>query len=217
MKQKSIFIATAVILAILFAVGIQIYRGQQAERTASAQNQDALLRFGSPTIGNAGAPVHIVEFLDPACETCSAFYPLVKELMAAHPEKIRLTVRYAPFHQGSDQVVKALEAARKQGKYWQALEALLSSQSGWTQHHTARVDLIWPYLERVGIDVARLKNDMTAPGIAQLIEQDLADAKTLNVTQTPEYFVNGKPLPSFGYEQLQQLVEEALAKADKGN
>jgi protein-disulfide isomerase len=215
MKQKSIFIATAVILAILFAVGIQIYRGQQAERAASAQNQDALLRFGSPTIGNAEAPVHIVEFLDPACETCSAFYPFVKELMAAHPEKIRLTVRYAPFHQGSDQVVKALEAARKQGKYWQALEALLSNQSGWTQHHTARVDLIWPYLEGVGIDVARLKNDMIAPGIAQLIEQDLADAKTLNVTKTPEYFVNGKPLPSFGYEQLQQLVEEALAKAGK--
>jgi protein-disulfide isomerase len=215
MKQKNIFIATAVILAILFAVGIQIYRGQQAERAASAQNQDALLRFGSPTIGNAEAPVHIVEFLDPACETCSAFYPFVKELMAAHPEKIRLTVRYAPFHQGSDQVVKALEAARKQGKYWQALEALLSSQSGWTQHHTARVDLIWPYLEGVGIDVARLKNDMNAPGIAQLIEQDLADAKTLNVTKTPEYFVNGKPLPSFGYEQLQQLVEEALAKAGK--
>jgi protein-disulfide isomerase len=215
MKQKSIFIATAVILAILFAVGIQIYRGQQAERSASAQNQDALLRFGSPTIGNADAPVHIVEFLDPACETCSAFYPFVKELMAAHPEKIRLTVRYAPFHQGSDQVVKALEAARKQGKYWQALEALLSSQSGWTQHHTARVDLIWPYLEGVGIDVARLKNDMNAPGIAQLIEQDRADAKTLNVTKTPEYFVNGKPLPSFGYEQLQQLVEEALAKAGK--
>ena len=215
MKQKSIFIATAVILAILFAVGIQIYRGQQAERAASAQNQDALLRFGSPTVGNADAPVHIVEFLDPACETCSAFYPFVKELMAAHPEKIRLTVRYAPFHQGSDQVVKALEAARKQGKYWQALEALLSSQSGWTQHHTARVDLIWPYLEGVGIDVARLKNDMNAAGIAQLIEQDLADAKTLNVTQTPEYFVNGKPLPSFGYEQLQQLVEEALAKAGK--
>lgn len=215
MKQKSIFIATAVILAILFAVGIQIYRGQQAERAASAQNQDALMRFASPTIGNAEAPVHIVEFLDPACETCSAFYPFVKELMAAHPEKIRLTVRYAPFHQGSDQVVKALEAARKQGKYWQALEALLSSQSGWTQHHTARVDLIWPYLEGVGIDVARLKNDMNAAGIAQLIEQDLADAKTLNVTKTPEYFVNGKPLPSFGYEQLQQLVEEALAKAEK--
>ncbi|NMG42229.1 thioredoxin domain-containing protein [Aromatoleum toluvorans] len=33
----------------------------------------------SPTLGKADAPVVIVEFLDPACETCRAFYPRVKE------------------------------------------------------------------------------------------------------------------------------------------
>lgn len=217
MKQKSIFIATAIILAILFFAAIQIYNGQQAERAeqATAQNQEALVRFGSPTIGNADAPVHIVEFLDPACETCSAFYPFVKKMMAAQPGKIRLSIRYAPFHQGSDQVVKLLEAARKQDKYWQTLEALLSSQSGWTQHHTARIDLVWPHLEGTGLDLDRLKNDMSAPEIVRLIEQDLSDAKTLGVTKTPEFFVNGRPLPSFGFEQLQKLVDDAL-KADKG-
>jgi hypothetical protein len=30
--------------------------------------------------------------------------------MAASPDEIRLTVRYAPFHRGSDEVVKVLEA-----------------------------------------------------------------------------------------------------------
>jgi protein-disulfide isomerase len=35
----------------------------------------------------------------------------------------------------------------------------------------------------------------------------------MNVTMTPEYFVNGKPMPSFGYEQLKQLVDEALAQS----
>lgn len=218
MKQKSIFIVTAIILAILFFAAIQIYQGQQAERAvqATAQNQQALVRFGSPTIGNPDAPVHIVEFLDPACETCSAFYPFVKKLMAAHPGKIRLSIRYAPFHQGSDQVVKLLEAARKQDKYWQTLEVLFSSQSGWTQHHVARIDLVWPYLEGIGLDLERLKSDMGAPEIARLIEQDIADTKTLGVTKTPEFFVNGRPLPSFGYEPLQKLVEDALARADKG-
>jgi hypothetical protein len=32
---------------------------------------------------------------------------------------------------------------------------------------------------------------------------------------TPEYFVNGKPMPSFGWEQLQALVNEALANASR--
>jgi protein-disulfide isomerase len=40
--------------------------------------------------------------------------------------------------------------------------------------------------------------------------QDLADAQALKVLKTPEYFVNGKPLPSFGLEQLQALVADAL-------
>jgi transposase len=52
-----------------------------------------------------------------------------------------------------------------------------------------------------------------SPEVARLIEQDLPDAKALNVTMTPEYFVNGKGLPSFGYEQLKDLVADALANA----
>jgi protein-disulfide isomerase len=58
-----------------------------------------------------------------------------------------------------------------------------------------------------------MKTDMNAPDVAQRIEQELKDAKTLKVTQTPEYFVNGRPLPSFGLEQLQTLVREEVQTA----
>jgi protein-disulfide isomerase len=215
MKQKTIFLAAIVLFAALFAGAVQMYRSQQAQQAAqrAAQNMQLLARMHAPSLGPVGARVHIVEFLDPACETCAAFYPLVKQMMAANPADIRLTVRYAPFHQGSDQVVMALEASRKQGKYWQALETLLASQGAWVQNHRARPDLIWVPLARVGLDVERLRADMQAPEIARIVAQDLADAKTLNVTKTPEYFVNGRPLPSFGFEQLRDLVQEQLLSA----
>ncbi len=219
MKQKTIFITAAALLVLAFIASMLFYNSRQsAQATAhAAQNQEALSRFHAPTIGSADAPVHIVEFLDPACETCSAFYPMVKELMAAHPGKIRLSVRYAPFHQGSDQVVKILEAARKQGKYWETLEALLASQSYWVKHHAAQVDAVWNLLDGLGMSLGlnkeQIRNDMNAPEIARLIAQDIADTKTLNVTKTPEFFVNGKPLPSFGYNQLKTLVEDELAGA----
>lgn len=217
MKQKTIFIVAIVLFAALFAGAVQMYRSQQAQQAAqrAAQTNETLVRLHSPSLGNAGARVHIVEFLDPACETCAAFYPLVKKMMAANPADIRLSVRYAPFHQGSDQVVMALEASRKQGKYWEALEALLASQGAWVQNHRARPDLIWPQLARVGLDTERLKSDMQAPEIARAIAQDVADAKTLKVTKTPEYFVNGRPLPSFGYEQLRDLVQEELLSTSR--
>jgi protein-disulfide isomerase len=217
MKQKTIFITALVLLAIVFAGGVQFYRSQKADEAAqiASKNKESLVRSYAPTIGKADGAVHIIEFFDPACGTCAAFYPLVKNLMAAHPDDIRLTVRYAPFHQGSDEVVKMLEASRKQGKFWQALEALLASQPEWVQNHQAHADLAWPYLARVGLDTESLKRDMQSPDIAQIISQDLEDAKTLNVTQTPEYFVNGRPLPSFGFEQLRTLVEEELAATSK--
>ncbi len=215
MKHKNIFIASAVLLVLAFVIGAFVYKNQKNEQETQsvAQNREALVRFHSPTFGNADAPVHIVEFLDPACETCRDFYPFVKDLMAANPGKIRLSVRYAPFHSGSDQVVKVLEAARKQGKFEQALEALFASQAAWTQHHTAQVDLVWKQLDGLGLDMERLKADMNLPEIARAVAQDLADAKTLNVTQTPEFFVNGKPMPSFGYDELKNLVADALATA----
>ena len=35
----------------------------------------------------------------------------------------------------SDAVVAMLDAARMQGKYWEALEALLRAQERWVQNH----------------------------------------------------------------------------------
>ncbi len=216
MKQKNILIAAAALLLLALLLGAWIYRSQKAEQTAqiAAQNQIALLRAHSPTFGNADAPVQIVEFFDPACGTCRDFYPFVKELMAAHPGKIGLSVRYAPFHPGSDQVVKVLEAARQQGQFRQALEALFASQADWVVNHRAQLDLIWAPLGGLGLDLERLKVDMNSPDIAQRVRQDLADANTLGVAMTPEFFVNGQPLPKFGYEDLKMLVENALAHAN---
>lgn len=215
MKQKNIFMAAVVLLIAAFIAGAFFYKNQKAEQAAqlAAQNQVALVRPDAPSFGNPDAPVHIVEFFDPACGTCREFYPLVKAMMDANPGKIRMSMRYAPFHPGSDTVVKALEAARKQGQFKQALEALFVAQNGWVLNHRAQADRIWPYLEPLGLDMVRLKNDMNSSEIAAMITRDLADAKTMNVTMTPEFFVNGKPLPSFGFDQLKNLVDEALAKA----
>lgn len=214
MKQKTLFVVTSVVLLVAFAVGVLLYTTAQerdAARLAEA-NRASLLRMHAPTLGPAEAPVTIVEFIDPACETCAAFYPRVKQLLAAHPDRIRLVLRWAPFHPGSDKVVAAIEAARRQGKLWPALEALLASQHEWTPNHRPDVGRALARLQTLGLDMERLGFDMTAPEIAAAIAQDVADAQTLNVTKTPEFFVNGRPLPRFGWDELQTLVEEALAR-----
>lgn len=213
MKQKLLFAIAAIILLLGFFMASKLYTDAKQDETVqhTALNQANLLRMHSPTYGPADAKVLIVEFFDPACETCRNFYPFVHELMAAHPGQVRLAMRYTPFHNGSEGVVRILEAARKQGKYWEALEALYTAQDDWVQHHSVVQDRVWPHLNGLGLDLERLKKDMDAPEIAAVITQDLEDAKTLKVEKTPEFFVNGLPMPSFGREPLRMLVEEAVA------
>ena len=51
---------------------------------------------------------------------------------------------------------------------------------------------------------------MNDPEVEKIVKQDLADAETLNVRKTPGFFVNGKPLTTFGYKQLQDLVDSEI-------
>lgn len=212
--RLSLFIAAAVTLLIAFVVGTLVYRSETAKSAelAVTTNRPALARDHAPTLGRADAKVHIVEFLDPACETCRAFYPFVKSLLAGNPDRIRLSVRHVALHAGSDVVVKILEAAKKQGKYWQTLEALLASQSIWVVNHTVQSELVMARLDGLGLNLEQLRHDMNDPEIARTIEQDRADAKSLNVTKTPEYFVNGRQMSTFGREQLSELVVDELKR-----
>ncbi|NMF87543.1 DsbA family protein [Aromatoleum petrolei] len=212
MNQKYIFAIAAALMVAIFATATLVHDSEKGNRRdeVAEQNRAILVREHSPTLGEAEARVHIVEFLDPACETCRDFYPYVKQLMAAAPGRIRVSVRYAPFHDGSEQIVKLLAAAKLQGKFWETLEALFAAQPNWASHHNPQPDMVWNFINGVGLDIEKLKVDMASPAIDAIVRQDLADARTLNVTKTPEFFVNGRPMPSFGYEQLKQLVAEEL-------
>jgi len=210
-------ITIATLIPLFFVIVVLFFWWYTSERPSPAQgavvDRTTLTRPHSPRNGSADAPVSVVEFFDPACETCRTFYPMVKQLMKQHPGRIQLVMRYAPFHQGSDKVVAVLEAARIQGKFWEALEALFDSQGTWASNHTAKVDLALKYLDGIGLNMEQLAFDVTAPEVLQAVAQDLKDANALGVSQTPEYFVNGRPLPTFGFQELQQLVIEELTKS----
>ena len=214
MKKQFIVLISLVCLILLFVLGVNLYKSQQAKkyRFMAQENASTFVREYSQTLGSDDAKVYLIKFSDPACETCSAFHPFVKKLMAANPGKIKLVIRYAPFHDGADYFVKILEASKRQGKFWETLDIMYKTQRHWASHHNPQPQRIWQFLPRAGLDLEKIRADMRDPEIAAIIQQDLADVKTLNVRKTPGFFVNGKPLPSFGYKQLQELVESEINK-----
>ncbi len=217
--RRWVIVVSAIVGLLLASAAAMILNERKMSPTPAAApttvtNQAALVSSHAPTLGDPGARVHIVEFIDPACETCAQFYPLVKQLMAQNPGRIRLSLRHVAFHDGSDYVVRLLEASRGQDKYWETLEALLASQASWAPNHTVQPELAMQAISGVGLEIDRLTADMSAPEVAQRIAQDRSDAMALKVTATPGYFVNGRPLPSFGQQQLLALVAEELQRAN---
>ncbi len=179
-----------------------------------AEQAEALLRPYSPILGPEQAPVTIVEFFDPACEACRAFYPVVKDIMAEHGDAVRLAIRYTPFHgEASEEAIRVLEAARMQDVYEPVLEAILREQPRWASHGAPEPGLILEVAATAGLDAEAAETQMMAPDVIGILNQDRADVETVGVSGTPTFFVNGKPLDPFGEAQLRALVASEVAAA----
>ncbi len=212
MNKKWMVLATVAVVVLAFAAGVVVYTGRTNQDVAAAAqtNSDALVRAHSPIYGNPAAKVTIVEFFDPSCEACRAFYPIVKSIVTASFGQVRLVVRYAPLHHGSDTAVRILEAARLQDKYWEALERALAAQPQWAAHDRPQPLLIWDLIGDIGLDMTKAKADADGPAIEKALQQDIADMQALKVNRTPSFFVNGTPLRDFGEAQLRALVDQEI-------
>lgn len=210
-KRIAVLGSSALLLAIIASIAFFQLRPSQPALDAapSAQEQSAFERAHSPSFGPDDAPVTIVEFFDPSCEACRAFYPFVKEILDTNQGDVRLVIRYALFHRGSEEVARMLEAAREQGLYERVLEAVLITQPNW--HDDPTVAAAWEAAAAVGLDTEQAREDMNSAKIDAVLRTDMEDLEALGVQRTPTFFVNGKPLPSFGPDQLVELVQNEIA------
>lgn len=215
MKNRVYLIVVAAVVLIAGFIGAsKLYQTQVTKDLEFVAKSDfsKFVPDYAPRLGTSNPEVYLVEFLDPECESCREFYPMVKMLLSEFEGKVQLVVRYAPFHGNSKFIIKAIEAARKQGKYWEALEILFQHQPEWGSHHNPRPELIWNYLPQIGLDMEKLKADMADPAIDEMITKEIQDGRDLGVRGTPTFFVNGKPLERFGYDYLRMLIMENLKK-----
>lgn len=220
-RKQLVSVAVATLgLALIAFAGATWFATKPAERTSAqsvVEQNDRLVRAYSPVLGPRDAAVTIVEFFDPACEACRAFYPMVKQIMNRYPKDVRLVLRYTPFHgSGSETAIKVLEVARLQDVYIPVLEALLKNQPIWAAHDAPAEERIMQIAGEAGLDVDLAKEQVKMPDIVAIVNLDRADVQAIGIQRTPTFFVNGKPLPTFGSEELSLLVDSEV-KAARGS
>jgi protein-disulfide isomerase len=195
------------------ATGAEVAPAPVESAALSPEQVARLVRPHSPVRGRSKAPVTVVEVLDPACEACKAFAPVVEQLLFTYPEDVRVVVRYADFHPVSLQALRLLEAARVQGKAHELLAALLERQDEWASHSAPNPARAWQIASDAGINVARAKKDALATSVDDMLNIEADDLTALRIERTPTFFVNGKPLPTFGPQQLMDLVASEVQAA----
>lgn len=175
-----------------------------------------LIRPDSPVLGPAKAPVTLTEFLDPACEACRAYAPVVKQIQFLYSQEVRVVVRFADFHPGSDDAIRILLAAQRQGKLEKVLAALFEDQDQWASHHTPNARAAWKIAGAAGLDLARARRDAASAAVTERLRQEAEDILVLQVSRTPTFYVNGKLITDSGAEPLMKRVAaevKALAAA----
>jgi protein-disulfide isomerase len=219
-KEVKILVLIGAIVVIAAFLGTRYYRESlQSERKSTAANSP-LVRPDSPSLGPADAPVTLVEFLDPECESCRAFYPTVKQILKDYGGKVRLVVRYMTFHQNSALAATFTEAAGEQGKYWEMQETLFRRQPEWGERHgephhapsKPPAALFEKYATELGLDVDKIKSAVAQNRYAAKLERDKSDGQSLGVSRTPTFFVNGRQLARFSEQDLRSLIDEELGK-----
>ena len=91
MKKNFALIGSILLVTVMFAMCMFAFQGKKAEESTALASKNAanLVQFYSPTSGAADAKVTLVEFFDPSCEACRAFYPLVKSILEENKGKVK--------------------------------------------------------------------------------------------------------------------------------
>jgi len=163
----------------------------------------------SPVRGPANAPVTIVEFSDFQCPPCGESRALVKQVLAAYPNDVKLVYKTLPLvsiHPNALGAAKAAVAAGKQGKFWEMHDVLYENQDA------LDADKLPDYAAKAGLDVERWKRDMASPEVQQQIGAEMREARDNGIDSTPTFIVNGKQMGERSFDNFKELIDAALAK-----
>src|SRR6266436_1728677 len=143
----------------------------------------------SPVGGNPQGDVTIVEFFDYRCPYCKQVHPAIQKLLD-QDQKLRFVYKELPvLGAQSDMAAHAALAARLQGKYEPFHTAMMAIKGQITD------EVVYRVAGSIGLDVDRLKRDMTDPEIDQALNANKALANALDIHGTPGFIIGDHIVP----------------------
>lgn len=219
-KEAKTLITIGIVTLIVLIGGVFLLnRGAPSPSNTGANvpaNSPLLVRSNSDkTASDSAQPkVTVVEFADYECSACGEANPIIQQILKNYDGKINFVFRNFPLpqHQNSMIAAEVAEAAGEQGKFWEMHDKLYETQNDWSNSNNP-LELFISYAKDMGLDTAKIRNEVSANKFSAKIQQDIADATALGINETPTFFINGQELLGVQvYGDLKKIIDADLAK-----
>jgi len=180
---------------------------------------DTFLSNGSPILGDPNAPITLVEFGDYQCHYCNVFFQSIeKDIVKNYVDTGKVKIIFKDYNIiGEDSVIASQGAhcANDQGLFWEYHDILYSNwtgeNNGWASSENLAI-----FAQQIDLNMNKWSECMKKGSHSQIILKSNDDARTLELTGTPAFFIinsEGKVSKLFGaqpFEVFKKIFDSQL-------
>ena len=203
----------------------QTLEKMQSPQAAPAPDDKVSYKFspGGFSLGDAKAPLVLVEYTDLQCPFCQQFHNTAFAQIKANyidTGKVRFVSRDFPldFHDNARRAATAGRCAAEQGKYWEMRHVMIVNAEA------LKPDNLATYAGTVKIDVPKFKSCLESDKFKAQIDQDVAEGGVAGVQGTPSFVIGRlendklqgvRMVGAMPYAQFDAKIQEMLGQTAK--
>jgi protein-disulfide isomerase len=201
--------------------GRYLFRGELSDLSKDplAENRARIEMKDAPMLGDAKAPVTLVEYSDFECPVCRSLHDVLRGMLPNYAGKIRVVFKDFPIEQLHPWARTAAIAGRcayqqDPKAFWKMYDLiydnqeLISAANAWTK--------MTDYAGQSGLNADTFKSCMASQEAGEAVNASHANGQALEVGSTPTIFVNGRRIVGADPHLLEQYINYELAQQKSG-
>lgn len=226
MNKKTAYILVAVI-GIAFISWIAFSNKDNGTSQNSPTQIPAVVQentnINAPTLGDANAPVTIVEYGHFKCPFCNRFFRETEPQIAEKyikTGKVKFIWKDFPF-EGGDSVVasEATYCAQDQGKFWEYHDLLFTYM--WDNYYSKNLNAedetiftnakLKELVSQLGLDSTKFGSCVDSRKYSKLVQDNYNEGIAKGAKSTPTFFINGqKVVGAQPFSVFSQIIDSKL-------
>lgn len=196
--------------------GKYIFRGELADMSKDplAEAREQIQAQDAPALGDAKAPVTLVEYSDFECPVCRSLHDELRALLPRYPQ-VRVVFKDFPLeqiHPWARTAALAGHCAYEQDPraFWKMYDLIydnqevISAENAWNK--------MLEFAGTAGANADTLKSCMASPAAGAAVDASKANGQLLEVGSTPTIFINGRRVVGVDARLIERYIQYELEK-----